>query len=180
MTRALIDVDGVAACFDCAWLEAYRTVTGTMVLPHELTDWDYMSYLPGAKEKKQLIEAYSHAPGFCHNLPEYPGAVAAIKRIMTVAEVVFVTSPLDSRYWAREREQWLEQRFGPCKIVSTKHKEFVKGDLLVDDRPANVRNWLAEWPSGKGIVFAQPYNSGTTLHRTDDWQEIYDACSTNG
>ncbi len=176
MSPILIDVDGVLASFESEWVKIYNRVTGNSISPEQLTDWDYMSYLPGADDPR--IEKYTHARGFCLDLPEYPGAVDAVKRIAEVADIVFVTSPLGSPYWAHEREKWLEKRFGSdSEIISTRHKRRVPGRMLIDDRPLNIEQWLKAWPDGRGVLFAQTYNlSAVGLHRTGDWKEILELC----
>ncbi len=175
MKRILIDVDGVIAAYSEAFIEAYMKCGGNRVSPTDVTDWDFELCLPRCKELSNYIRAYTHAPGFALELAPYPGAVKAVKRLMQVCEVVFVTQPLDSKTWAHDRAEWLRNHFGPCTIVSTKHKHLVKGDVIVDDRGENVLEWLQSWPDGQGIVWAQPWNSESRLYRTNDWADVLEA-----
>ncbi len=185
MKRVLLDVDGVLADFTSAWIEAYMKCGGNRITESDVTDWDFDACVPRASSLREYIRSYTHAPGFATQLAPYPGAIKAVKRIMQVAHVAFVTSPLSSRTWAHDRAEWLRNHFGDCTIVSTSEKHWVAGDLLIDDRADNVLKWLEHWPNGEGIVWERPWNAeyqlrqttdwASRLYRTNDWADVLEA-----
>ncbi len=179
--RILLDCDGVISNFQDSFLGVYTEVTGNVVHPDSLTTWHFTETLPATPTERYQIRNLTHARGFCLGLAEYPGAVSAVRKLMTRNEVVFVTSPLDSHHWAFERQLWLQARFGAdCKVVSTKHKECVAGSYLIDDNPNNVELWENTWCNGggRGVLWSAPYNRNvdTFVARANGWDDVLRSC----
>ena len=112
-----------------------------------------------AKRVKGIIET----PGFFESLPPVEGCVDALRAIADIPGVsVFIcTSPLTFyEYVLREKCAWVEKHLGKAwvaKIVLTKDKTIVKGDVLIDDKPKIGGNEaVPEWTH---VIFHQLPNA---------------------
>jgi len=123
----------------------------------DLPTWDIFATV--GREYEVACYAEYKKPGFCASLEPYPGAIEGVREAKKIADVVVVTSPLDSQVWDHERRQALLQYFNIPRrdVLFTSRKTLVKGRVLVDDRPSHVEDWVQEYP-GVGIIWDQPYN----------------------
>lgn len=172
--RVLCDVDGVLADYTGRYLECLRLATGKCFSPAEITQWNYTDALGLTPEDEKATDEI-----FKRNLDldEFPGAVEAVREIARWHQVIFVTSPsYHIPEWTYRRQAWLEQRFSGLPVIHTKHKEFIPGDVLIDDRPSNLRDWISAQQKGWGILWAQPYNAkdylGFRYYREDSWNGV--------
>ena len=69
-------------------------------------------------------------------------------------EVLVVTAPFDTDYWAREREVWLRRNLGfkRSEVMSVSRKERVHGDVLVDDKVDNLVRKVEQDKSTSAVV----------------------------
>jgi 5'(3')-deoxyribonucleotidase len=95
-----------------------------------------------------------------------PGAIRGVTELANHANVFFVTSPTRrSRTWQYDRAEWLNKYYGEDlggKVVSTKHKYKIVGDVLVDDKPDHLVAWHEAMADYKDITlpvcWAYPHN----------------------
>jgi 5'(3')-deoxyribonucleotidase len=166
----LIDVDGVVAEF----LEAVFDAVGTNKDPEELKQWNFFSML--SKDEGKVAEKVLEDPAFWATLPIKDHAQDAVKFLKNVGhKIVWVTSPWESCFgWDVARRRWIREHFGDDDIVITKSKEHVKGDVLIDDKPANVEAWQKAHPQGRALLFRAHYNDN---YRGDvrrfSWGDVY-------
>lgn len=172
--RVLCDIDGVVANYNQRYLECLRLATGRFHRPEEITTWEYRDCLKLTPEDEKATDEILK-----HNLDldEFPGAVDAVRDIARWHQVVFVTSPsYHIPEWTYRRQAWLEKRFPGLPVIHTKHKELIPGDVLIDDRPSNLRDWIYAHHNGWGILWAQPYNAneayGFRYTREDSWDGV--------
>lgn len=170
--RFLCDVDGIVADFTGLYMAATKQALGYEFKREELRNWDVGDAMHLTKEEKNKVHALLDAPGMGKNIHPYPGAVAAIKRIVgMVDEFYFVTSPLDSNpTWVPDRNEWVEKHFGKDlkkKIIYTHDKYPIYGNFLLDDKPQHVEEWRAAWPQGVAMLWNQPYNEGDAPNAGD-------------
>jgi 5'(3')-deoxyribonucleotidase len=98
--------------------------------------------------------------------PSMPGAVEGVHALRKAGhEVYFLTAaPTVWCHDANERKlQWLSEHFKERQdkwyISCPSHaKEFLKGDVLIEDSEATLRNWQRTNPAGKGYLIQAPYN----------------------
>lgn len=174
----LVDMDGVVADFEGGFITAWQQkYPGRPYVPlgerktFKLTD-DY------PLEMVEDVKKVYCTPGFFGNLPVIPGAVEAIQEMHNCGhEIFFCTSPLSS--WENcvgEKHAWIEHTFGRewvRKIILTKDKTLINGDLLIDDNPElhGVR-----FPSWEHVIFDAPYNRGVIGKRRfrfwSEWKEL--------
>lgn len=171
----LVDVDGVCADFIAPILEVVNAqrievVNGAglvLVEREHVTSWG-LEHIPGfTPELYDLM----NSRGFARSLHVIDGAQEAIAHIRERGHrVVFCTTPnRDSPTWAYERAEWLAEHFGADyrDIVQCHDKSLVVGDVLVDDKPDNLRHV-------HDVLFTQPWNRDHTHERRmAGWHELH-------
>jgi 5'(3')-deoxyribonucleotidase len=156
--RVLLDVDGVLADFVTSAAKVVEAVTGAPLPADALEEWDiFRSY---DEETRKKIYSACKVEGWCLGLEPYAGAVDFVRHLDEIADVYFVTSPMNGPHWAFEREQWLKKHFGTHhhKVVSTNAKYLCVGDVFVDDQFSHVEKWAKSHRHGVGVLWTQPYN----------------------
>jgi len=156
----LIDQDNVLADFERGFRDAWQAGghPHPAVAPEERRSFylrdDYPEHL------RKEVEAVYTAPGFFRDLPAMAGAVEALTALLESGhDVRICTSPLnDYRSCLSEKYEWVERHFGMelvARVIMTKDKTLVHGDILIDDKPEvkGVRK-----PDWQQIIFDQPYN----------------------
>jgi 5'-nucleotidase len=90
-------------------------------------------------------------------------------------DVRICTAPLTAfTHCVTEKYQWVQDHLGPHwvrRIVLTKDKTLVRGDVLMDDKP-EVTGCLV--PSREHLVFEAPYNLGSPARRVNwaNWRQV--------
>lgn len=167
----LVDMDNTLVDFDAGLLEVWcRRYPGEFFVPlHKRTTFhphnDYPEYL------QDKVKEVCHSEGFVRNLPPTPGGIEAVRELLNMGhDVRFCTSHLLTYDPSvLEKFQWVEHHFGPAyvdRIVLTRDKTLVRGDVLIDDKPAitGVAN-----PSWEHILYDRPFNRGVTDKRRLNW-----------
>jgi 5'(3')-deoxyribonucleotidase len=163
--------------------ELASQILGKKFTEDMITTSDIYNHLPVAIHK-EFTEKWGQE-GFCTAINVYNGAYEGITLLRQLAYVHFVTAPaVESKTWVYERGQWLKRIFNadPINDVShTKRKEFVHGDMLIDDTGEIVTKWCEEHPNGIGVIWAHKRNeryedvSFRRQHRyirTNDWNHV--------
>lgn len=170
----LIDLDGVLADFEQGFYEAWQASGhDRKVIPLEerrsfyIRD-DYPQHL------RHAVEAIYTTPGFYRSLPPITGAVESINELLVLGHDVHIcTSPLNAyRHCVLEKYEWVEHHLGSefiAKMVVTKDKTLVQGDILIDDKPEIIGICTPTW---RHILFDQPYNRHVKGNRItwENWQ----------
>jgi len=187
----LVDVDGVLADFTSEVLATLHNINGINYTIDMVDQWHIEKALD--LDRDDWAECVNHiqSPGFARNLKPYPGAIEAVKKLAEYHEVCFVTADWrGSPTWVFDRNHWLTDHFGPLgkKVVHTSHKYRVCGNVLIEDKPANIHQW-APRQKGSAILFDRPYNRSYTddqgvfkiegnvhyMTRVHDWEEALEA-----
>lgn len=159
--RFLCDVDDVVMDYVQGFVAAViATGVRSIKFDHPFTEWDLSKSLGLNEEEDNKVYSLINMPGFASMLNPLPGAVEGVKKIATIADVFFVTSPLKSSpTWAYDRRLSIEKHFGEdAKIISTHEKYTVDGDFLLDDKPDHCSEWSAEHPMGWALMWSTGRN----------------------
>lgn len=119
-------------------------------------------------------------PQFFKNLKPLHGAFEALKEMEREGYCVFIVSSpsISGTTCHSDKCEWVKQHFGDKwakKLVLTKDKTIVMGDVLIDDKP--FITGAIDRPTWKHITFAQPYNihlreaDRVFLHDWSKWKE---------
>ncbi len=171
----LIDQDNVLADFETGFRDAWNASGHAQpaLPPHARTTFylkdDYPAHL------LRGVEAIYTAPGFFRGLPPLPGAVAAMAALLEAGhDVRICTSPLAGHHHCvTEKFEWVERHLGAGyvhRLILTRDKTLVHGDVLIDDNPA-IRG--ARKPDWWHILYDQPYNRHLPGPRMTwaDWEQ---------
>jgi 5'-nucleotidase len=177
--RILVDMDDVLADFDAEFLKRWRERhPEKMYVPLEERKNFYVkeSY---PKELQNLVEDIYLEPGFFRNIMPMPGGIDAVKTMAQLGlEVFFCTSPLTAyKNCVLEKYEWVDKHFGPewiNRIVLTKDKTLVKGDILIDDKP--VITGAESTQMWEHILYDRPYNRDINRKRLtwQNWKQVLD------
>lgn len=168
----LLDQDGVLADFEHAFIDAWRRRHPDIapVAFEDRRSFHILEDYPPAL--RPLAEAIYTEPGFIRNLPPVPGALEAVGELLALGmEVRFCSSPL-RQYdnCVLEKYQWIAHHFGRAateRLILTRDKTLVQGDLLIDDRP---RIDGAARPRWQHVIYDAPYNRQETGRLRLSWQ----------
>lgn len=175
----LVDMDGVLADFEARFLEIWKKkFPHHPHVPLEKRETFYlMESYPGGLEKD--IDSIYTAPGFFQNLGVISGGKEALAEMQGLGHDVFIcTSPI-SKYenCVLEKYDWVAKNLGyewTKKMILTKDKTLVYGDILIDDKPEQIGLTTPTW---KHVLFDAPYNKHikTELRITwKNWEKILD------
>ncbi len=170
--KILVDMDGVIADFEGKFLEDWRkTYPDRHYIPVEERVTFYVTdQYPF--EIRNLVESIYHSPGFYRSLAPIPGALDALRELRKLGQEVFIcTSPLSNyENCILEKYQWVEHYLGRewvQRVILTKDKTIISGDILVDDRPY-VRG--VETPRWEHVLYDQPYNRSEASKKRLTWE----------
>lgn len=110
---------------------------------------------------RPVAEKIMREPGFFVSFSPMPGALEAVRAMVADGYTVFfctAPSPFQWEECVKEKYAWVRRHLGEeflSKIIVTRDKTMVKGDVLVDDKPKVVGACQPEWTH---VVFEQSYN----------------------
>jgi 5'-nucleotidase len=175
----LVDMDGVIARFNEHLVEYAHTKLGAPLLSaDDFTTFHANEAYPD--EWKDRVEFLSEDEGFFASLPLIDGAVTALKEMEEAGICVFIcTSPkkyYSNPHCAGEKHGWIMRHFGKKwteKIILTRDKTLVHGDVLIDDKPEVTGAMVPSW---KHVYFDQPYNRENLARKRitswKHWREV--------
>lgn len=173
----LVDQDDVLADFDGRFFEIWRErYPDKFYVPVEQKKYfDNLSEYP--QEYAPLIREIYESEGFVRSFKPISGGIDAVKEMAEKGHDVYIcTSPLThSRYCASEKFDWTAENMGDYwlkKLVITKDKTLVKGNILVDDKPEITGAVQPEW---EHVLYDKSYNrhiAGKRRLTWKNWREI--------
>lgn len=172
----LVDQDGVLADMERNVYESLRRGRPDIpaVNPADRQEFYVVNDYP--PEHRAAIQALIEAPGFYAAHPLMAGAKAALCGMLERGyDVRICTSPLIPwEHCVPEKFAWIEEHLGAewlRRTVLTKDKTLVRGDVLIDDKPAIAGSYV---PVFEHLVFDAPYNQSAGGRRItwDTWQEV--------
>ncbi len=156
----LVDQDGPLADFEGEFLKRWR---------HQFPD---EPYIPLAERKAShvrddyppyliaKVQSIYCASGFFSDLSPVQGGCEALEDMVAHGHTVFIcTSPISQyEHCVKEKYEWVERHLGRAwtrKVILTKDKTMVRGDILIDDWPVIEGCTTPIW---QHVLFDHPYN----------------------
>lgn len=159
--RILIDMDGVTCDLLAVWLQALNQnrPTGTpKLIKRDITDWG----MSAAVRQHGSVFHVLHREGLFEWLPAHEGAVEAISAIHRAGHEVRFATTAPGAEGAKGKIRWVERNFkhfqwGSKQVILAAEKHMLMGDILIDDKPDNIKAWIA---TGRDAIAPRhPYNS---------------------
>lgn len=177
----LVDMDNTLVDFDAGLLSIWRkTYPNEFFVPIEkrTTFHPHKDYPEALQSKVQDI---CHSEGFVRDLPPTPGGIEAVYEMLDMGhDVRFCTSHLLTYdYSVLEKFQWIEKHFDASfvdRIILTRDKTLVRGDVLIDDKPKITG---IETPTWEQILYDRPFNREITDKRRLNWGNWRDILDLN-
>ena len=128
-------------------------------------------------EWHQRIREVVTWPGFFRDLPLLPGAREAMEQMLDDGhDVRICTAPVRSyRHCVREKYEWVEEHLGlhwTERMIVTRDKTLVTGDVLIDDKPEVVG--ALSTPTWTHTYYGTGYNRHLPGRHLDwsTWREV--------
>jgi 5'-nucleotidase len=177
----LVDMDSTIADYNGRLVSNYvlSHPGEPYIHPDDATDFyiskDYERLI--SPEAGKEIRRISWQKNFFLSLDPIPGAIDALNEMLAVGYEVYICTSPQSRFenCVDEKYRWVLAHMGRAwtdRMIVTKDKTLVNGDILVDDKP-NITG-LVE-PSWTRIYYEQPYNrneDGYFITHWRDWQTV--------
>ena len=162
----LFDVDGVLNDFTGELLEHLHHCGHEVPPPESFKTFKLSEHLDehAWEQTKRILSGGA----FWRELKPISQAQTLINLIQSRGrEIFFVTSPWRScKEWRGIREWWLNRHFGAkaSHVVPISDKWIIRGAVLVEDKAANLQQWLGYSPHWcEGLLLDQPWNR--------DWEQ---------
>ncbi|MEM9487888.1 MAG: hypothetical protein AAGC55_02025 [Myxococcota bacterium] len=156
--RILIDLDGIVHDFNRAFIDHYNSVADEMASYH-CPEWRF-DHLANKAARMCTWEWVRHEP-FWRSVPLLSEVALSVIRGWHDAgdEIIIVTAPMNG---ASARVKW--ERFHAefdfldrGSLILGKAKHLVAGDMLIDDKPANLLAYREHWPRAELATISWPY-----------------------
>lgn len=176
----LVDLDGPLADLEGEFLRRWKQkFPGEFFVPFEQRKNFFLreDYPEELREKTNEI---LREDGFFANLPIVPGAREAILTLRATRYTIFLcTSDIfANKTGLRDKRTWVQKYLGEDfakAMIFTRDKTLIRGDYLIDDRPA-VQGALE--PAWEHVIFDQPFNRDVVNKKRinidwSNWKELF-------
>jgi 5'(3')-deoxyribonucleotidase len=156
--RILIDLDEIVVDLKGTWLAQYNKDYDDNLTTADITTWEIDQLVkPECGDK---ILSYTHVDGFYYGLKPIDGAIEAVKYLATKHNVMILSAGSANPNSAAEKIRWVQEHLGfkRQRVMIGQLKEWVKGDVLIDDSPGQIKNYRKEWPNAHILTIEYPYN----------------------
>ena len=135
----LIDMDDVLEQLLVGWTAYLNERYGTSVSAEDVKNWNVSLAYP-MLTYEQVYPA-THDDALWDYVPPMPGAVEAVKQLIDEGHDVYVVTATEYQSLKAKMDKVLFKYFPYLsfdKVIITKNKHLIKGDVLIDDGPHNL------------------------------------------
>lgn len=170
----LVDMDDTIENLLQAWVNYLNEHHGTAVKKDDVTEWDVSSFFPSIP-KEQVYEPLCD-DDFWKTVRPFENAAEYLQKLRDDGHEVFIVTASDYRAICSKMENVLFKYFSMFTwndVITTAHKQLVRGDVLIDD---GVHNLVGG--SYKKLLMDAPHNrrfdaEANGMTRVMDWSEAY-------
>ena len=170
----LVDMDDTIIKLLDAWVAWLNHSFGTDVKPDDITSWDVSKAFPTLT--KEQVYSPLMCDEFWYRVSPVDGAADALQRLINDGHKVLVVTS-SSHHTLRTKMDTVLFGYFPFltwkDVIVTKHKQLIKGDILVDDGVHNLENgdYLK-------VLMDAPHNRNydtecNGMIRVKTWEEAY-------
>lgn len=153
-TRPIIalDVDGVLIDSTDRMIKTVNLAYNSNLTREDITDFSYANLSPRVSQRFMKLW---HSTDY-YSTPLEPGFEEMQDELHKTFRVIAVSTPMDSPLHLSTKWGRLKNLFGINNIYLCKDKSLINADLLVEDNPSNITQWLS---TGRPcIIKDQPWN----------------------
>lgn len=151
--RILFDMDDVITNTLHSFMKIYNEENNSNYTVDDIREWDLVS-----KFGEGIFDIFRQQD-FFYDLDPKNDAVAVLTELINSTKYdVFIITACNSVDELAQKVRWLQKLipdFNLNRIISCKEKEIIRGDLIVDDKLANL---YACEPFMKCVVYDMPHN----------------------
>jgi 5'-nucleotidase len=156
----LVDMDNTLVEFSESLARIWRERYPGEVFVSPAEQRNFHPHKDYPKHLHEKVHAICHEAGFIRELAPTPGGIDAVREMLAEGyDVRFVTSHLIGYDPSvLEKFQWVEDHFNRefvDRIVLTRDKTLIRGDILVDDKPVITGSMTPTWTH---VIYGRPYN----------------------
>lgn len=165
--RILVDMDGICVNLYDDWFGTYNREWKDNLKIEDVKGWNVHEYVRPECGKK--IYQILNRPGFFDYLPALPGAVRSITELVERGHDVRFATASPSADGARGKVEWVRREFahlnfGVRHVLQLHDKEWLKADMLIDDKGETIQEW---GKAGRTVMAIEwPYNRWACEHAT--------------
>ncbi|MBI2045629.1 5'-3'-deoxyribonucleotidase [Candidatus Pacearchaeota archaeon] len=171
----LVDMDGVLADYNLGIEKELKKRCLWTPDRNEFKTFYYADNCP--PEYGKVIDVIGSKKGFAFDLPSIKGGKEALEKMLELGqEVRICTAPFgDYKITIPEKLAWAEYNIGKGwakKIVLTKDKTLIRGDILIDDKPKILGIMEPVW---EHVLYDKSYNKEVEGKRRltwENWREV--------
>jgi 5'(3')-deoxyribonucleotidase len=144
-----------------AWLEEIGRDTGVYAKLEDITEWNLCNCPPLNQLTPDQVFAPLQKPGFLRSIAIMPGAREALNAIIAAGHEVYLVTARSGAVSMAETLEWLKDKlpeFPINHLIFCYNKEIIAADVLIDDRPENLRRFHVAHPEARLITISYPYN----------------------
>lgn len=169
----LVDMDGVLANYQAHLLATWEKEHPEKfaIAQSAVTEHDIDKLFP--HEYRSMIEEITLRERFFASLPPIAGGREALEDMLSAGHNVRIcTAPKKVfHHCIGEKFEWVNLHLGKKwieRIVLTRDKTLVHGDILIDDKPCITGSQTPVW---EHVFYDQPYNRHITTQKRLTWKD---------
>jgi 5'(3')-deoxyribonucleotidase len=173
----VVDIDGVLADQVTPVLDSINKKFGSKYTKEDIRSWDQKLPLAHTDIKTEIENSHNN-PSFVENMVPIRDAQKVLMELSKYCEITIATQR--TRNADKSTKKWLKKHNIPYnKYVNTnlKGKGSAKGNILIDDYPKNVLDFIQQ--ERTAFIFTQPWNENDQsiigndrIIRVNSWNEI--------
>ncbi len=164
-----VDMDEVLADTYGAHIELYNKEFNGYLTSDRCNGKEVWQSVPEAHQ--QNVKDHARRIGFFKNLNVIQDSQKVLKALNDKHEVYIASAAMQFPDSLKEKSDWLDEHFSFIpwqKRILCGDKHILKGDVLIDDRSYNLKNF-----NGRSIIFTSPHNINTEgFDRANNWSDI--------
>jgi 5'-nucleotidase len=166
--KIIVDIDGIVADTLPYWLDDIYKDTGVEAEEDDIHRWEMHKCHPLNQLALGQIYDRLQRPGFVANIPLMPWADGNLRDIQndlghTVMLVTARRGPVsmaETVTWCRTHLPWLPEN----RLIFAIDKSVIHADVIIDDRPENILDYLAAHPRATALTIGYRYNEHLPAH----------------
>lgn len=175
--RILVDMDGVLVNYEQGFLDEWRRQHPEKIFVPVDKKKSFYHEDSYPEEYHELVRNIPLTPNFYGNLQPIAGGIEAVRKMAELGHEVFIcTSPsVTSASCVQNKYEWIGKYLGndwKYKVIMTKDKTLVLGDILIDDKPRI--DGINGKPTWEHVLYDQPFNRWLKQVKRLTWENWRD------